>query len=151
MTSRRSRGGRLRRWLGTVALVMPLLLAACDTNATTSTGPTATPGGNAPAATAAEGTTPQPTQPSESVPPAGSGGTLRWANEGVNEIDTLDPPAAQSSNSVMAIGLIFDSLLRLDNRLNLQPAGAENWEISGDGKTYTFYIPKDLKWADGSP
>jgi peptide/nickel transport system substrate-binding protein/oligopeptide transport system substrate-binding protein len=155
MASERSRGRSLRRWIGTLALLGPLVLAACDTSATPTsspiTAPTATVGGAAPATSTSGDTTPGPAQPTPTALPAGSGGTLRWANEGVNEIDTLDPPAAQSSNAIMAIGLIFDSLLRLDNRLNLQPAGAENWEISGDGKTYTFFIRKDLKWADGSP
>jgi peptide/nickel transport system substrate-binding protein/oligopeptide transport system substrate-binding protein len=155
MASGRSLHGVLRR-LGTLALLVPLLLAACDTNATPTTGPTtgptATTGGAPPATVAGTGdNTPGPAQPTTTPMAAGSGGTLRWANEGVNEIDTLDPPAAQSSNAIMAIGLIFDGLIRLDDRLNLQPAGAENWEISGDGKTYTFFIRKNLKWADGSP
>lgn len=80
----------------------------------------------------------------------GGGGTLRWSNEGVSEIDTLDPPKTQSSNSVMASSLIYEGLVRLDSKLNVQPAGAESWNISPDGKTYTFRIRQGLKWADGS-
>lgn len=81
---------------------------------------------------------------------AATGGTLRWSNEGVSEIDTLDPPATNASNSVMAAGLIFEGLVRLDSKLNIQPAGAEKWDISDDGKTYTFHIRQGLKWPDGS-
>src|SRR5205823_936000 len=57
----------------------------------------------------------------------------------------------QASNSSMAARLIFEGLVRLDTRLNIQPAGAEKWDISDDRKTYTLTIRKELKWADGSP
>lgn len=33
----------------------------------------------------------------------------------------------------------------------LQPGVAEKWEISADGKTYTFQLRRDSKWSDGSP
>lgn len=145
-------GGGWRRALGTLALLLPVLLAACDTAATPTVvvGPgTPAPATNTPGQNTNNNNNPPPAATETPVPP-GTGGVLRWANEGVTELDTLDPPAAQSSNSIMAIGLIFDGLIRIDNRLNLQPAGAKNWEISGDGKTYTFFIRDNLKWADGS-
>jgi peptide/nickel transport system substrate-binding protein len=31
------------------------------------------------------------------------------------------------------------------------PALAESWDISADGKTYTFTLRPDLKWSDGEP
>ncbi len=81
----------------------------------------------------------------------GGGGMLRWSNEGVQDLDTLDPALVNASNSVMASGLIFDGLVRTDSKLGLQPAGAERWDISPDGKTYTFHIRPNLRWANGSP
>jgi peptide/nickel transport system substrate-binding protein/oligopeptide transport system substrate-binding protein len=52
----------------------------------------------------------------------------------------------------MASGLIFEGLLGLDSKLNVEPRGADALpEISEDGKTYTFTVRKDLKWADGTP
>ncbi len=81
----------------------------------------------------------------------GGGGTLRWANEGVQDLDTLDPAVVNASNSVMASSLIFDGLVRTDSKLALQPAGADRWEISPDGKTYTFHIRPNLRWANGDP
>src|SRR5919201_7067538 len=97
-----------------------------------------------PTAMATEGETPT------AATGGGTGGVLRWSNEGVSELDTLDPPKTQASNSVMAWGLIFEGLVRLDTKLNVRPTGAEKWDISDDGKTYTFTIRKGLKWADGS-
>ncbi len=31
------------------------------------------------------------------------------------------------------------------------PGAAEKWEISSDGKTYTFYLRKNAKWSNGDP
>lgn len=47
--------------------------------------------------------------------------------------------------------LIFNPLIRIG------PDGipvndlAETWAISSDGKTYTFFLKKDIKWHDGKP
>jgi peptide/nickel transport system substrate-binding protein len=40
-------------------------------------------------------------------------------------------------------------LVILDNKHEPQPGLAEKWDISPDGKTYTFYLRPGLKWNDG--
>lgn len=47
--------------------------------------------------------------------------------------------------------MVYSSLLKLDNELNLKPSMAEKYEISSDQKTITFKLKKDLKWSDGKP
>jgi oligopeptide transport system substrate-binding protein len=34
---------------------------------------------------------------------------------------------------------------------SIVPALAERWDISSDGKVYTFYLRRNAKWSDGSP
>lgn len=46
--------------------------------------------------------------------------------------------------------LIFDSLLERGEE-GLIPWLAENWDISNEGKTYTFNIRQDVKWQDDEP
>ncbi len=83
--------------------------------------------------------------------PAASGGTLRWAVEGVNELPALDPPLAGASQSVAVISLVFEGLVRLDSDLKVAPAGAESWDIQDGGKTFIFHIRQGLKFANGDP
>ena len=46
-------------------------------------------------------------------------------------------------------GLVYDGLTALVNG-KIVPELAENWEISEDGKTYTFHLRKNVKFSDGS-
>jgi ABC-type transport system substrate-binding protein len=44
-----------------------------------------------------------------------------------------------------------DSLVNLDENLNLIPVAAESWEVSSDGLTWTFHLRPDQVWSDGTP
>jgi len=103
-------------------------------------------------------TAPAPTsgQAGASAQPAAASATggnqkLIWSVEGVNELPGLDPANPQNAQSIQAINLIFGGLVKLDAQLNVVPDGAEKWEVSEDGKTYTFTIREGLKFADGTP
>jgi ABC-type oligopeptide transport system substrate-binding subunit len=85
------------------------------------------------------------------APAAMSDQNLIWSVEGVNEMPGLDPANPQNAQSVLALNLIFGGLVRLDAQLNVIPDGAESWQVSEDGKTYTFTIREELKFADGAP
>ncbi|MFP3514226.1 ABC transporter substrate-binding protein, partial [Peribacillus sp. SIMBA_075] len=40
---------------------------------------------------------------------------------------------------------------RLNEKHEPFPAMAEKWEISEDGKTYTFHLRDGIKWSNGDP
>ena len=42
----------------------------------------------------------------------------------------------------------YDGLIEYDMKKNYQGALAESWEVSEDGKTYTFKIRQGIKWVD---
>jgi oligopeptide transport system substrate-binding protein len=68
-----------------------------------------------------------------------------------SEPPSLDPNVFTDAQSLI-VGLgLFESLYRLDPDGNAVPALAESFEVSPDGKTYTFKIRKDAKWTNGDP
>lgn len=66
-----------------------------------------------------------------------------------SEIPSLDPQLQNSMQSFEVSNAIFEGLVRMHNG-QVQPGIAEKWEISPDGKTYTFHL-RDAKWSDGQP
>ncbi|QED49114.1 ABC transporter substrate-binding protein [Cytobacillus dafuensis] len=46
---------------------------------------------------------------------------------------------------------VLSSLITQDDGFNILPDLAESWDISEDGKIYTFHLQKDVKWHDGEP
>ena len=47
--------------------------------------------------------------------------------------------------------LIFSGLTRLNAHGEVEPDLASSWEISGDGKSYTFHLRTNAFWHDGTP
>lgn len=47
--------------------------------------------------------------------------------------------------------ILFETLTGVDEQGNPVPKLAESWEISPDGKTYTFHLRKGVKFHDGTP
>lgn len=67
----------------------------------------------------------------------------------LNEIPSLDPQKENSMPSMEISNAIHEGLVRLHDG-QVQPGVAEKWDISEDGKTYTFHLG-DRKWSDGKP
>lgn len=76
----------------------------------------------------------------------GKGATLNLWDSGPL---TLDPAISSEMSSHVYVMQIFSGLVKFDSQL--RPTGdiAESWEISPDGKTYTFNLRKDVKFQDG--
>ena len=47
--------------------------------------------------------------------------------------------------------LIYDNLVYLDDKGAITPWLAKSWEVSPDGKTYTFHLRQDVTFSDGAP
>ncbi len=64
-------------------------------------------------------------------------------NEHANT-SSLDPAFARNPPNIWPINQMFNSLLQLDEALNVQPDIAKRWDISDDGLDYTFYLRDDV-------
>lgn len=71
---------------------------------------------------------------------------LRY-NEDLN-ITSLDPIYARNQANIWGVAQLFNSLVELDDSLNVIPAIAKRWEISEDGLIYTFYLRDDVYFHD---
>jgi len=73
---------------------------------------------------------------------------------------TLDNATAKqvSFSSVVTVyariggsDMFGDSLVNLDENLNLIPGAAEKWEASADGLSWSFHLRPGQVWSDGTP
>jgi peptide/nickel transport system substrate-binding protein len=78
------------------------------------------------------------------------GGTFLDAQ--VSDPRTFNPILAQETTSTGPLGSLFDGLVE-DNGETTQtePALAESWTVSKDGRTWTFVLRQGLQWSDGAP
>jgi len=69
----------------------------------------------------------------------------------LGDATSLNPVVATDGQSYIAEWPMFDSLVELDQSLNVRPLLAESWEVARDGLTYTFKLKKGVRWHDGKP
>lgn len=80
-----------------------------------------------------------------------------WGKEGLFRISvgteppTLDPSLATDGTSILLIENLMEGLTQFNQSLLPQPAIAEKWEISEEGKKYLFHLKRNVFWSDGKP
>ena len=77
------------------------------------------------------------------------GGTLIRRLQG--DVNTLNPVMAQNANDRYVAFYLFTPLIHFDAELQPIPGVAEKWEISSDGRQYTFHLNPAATFSDGSP
>ncbi len=69
----------------------------------------------------------------------------------IAEPKALDPAAVTAVNDFRILMNVYDGLVRYQSgTLEVEPALATEWEISDDGKVYTFKLRNGVKFHDGS-
>ncbi len=63
-------------------------------------------------------------------------------------ITSLDPAFSRNRETIWACNHLYNGLVQMDDNLNVLPCIAKNWEISEDGKTYTFHLRNDVTFHD---
>ncbi|HAD82378.1 MAG: hypothetical protein A2509_08360 [Candidatus Edwardsbacteria bacterium RIFOXYD12_FULL_50_11] len=62
---------------------------------------------------------------------------------------TLDPAMRTDATSNEVVAQIYEGLVQFDAGVNVLPAIATHWSISGDGQEWTFNIKKGVKFHNG--
>jgi peptide/nickel transport system substrate-binding protein len=75
------------------------------------------------------------------------GGTLIAAAE-IDPI-SLDPHTNSNFSAMQAYDHLYESLTMYDEKTNVVPALAQSWELTNNGKTYTFKLRPNVKFHNG--
>jgi ABC-type transport system substrate-binding protein len=91
-------------------------------------------------------------KPAQTTPPAAptvapKGGELVVGKD--QEAPGLDPAKNPASAAIRIFDFTYSRLTRLDPQMRPQPDLATSWEISPDGKTYTFHLRQGVKFHNG--
>ncbi len=64
-------------------------------------------------------------------------------NEHTN-VSSLDPAFARAQRNIWPDNQLYNTLVELDDSMNIKPLLAQSWEITDDGSTYTFHLRTDV-------
>ncbi len=92
--------------------------------------------------------TPTDETPAPETPTMGEEDYLIW-NIGVDP-QTWDPTLNSAADGGHIIQNMFEGLTK-ETHEGIEAAAATDWDISEDGKMYTFHLREGLKWSDGQP
>lgn len=76
-------------------------------------------------------------------------GRITFHRGNAGEPDSLDPHRNEETGGQAILVDLFEGLVTADVDLNIIPGVAERWEISDDGKTYTFELRENARWSNG--
>src|SRR3954470_5932678 len=71
---------------------------------------------------------------------------MAWSQDATG----LDPHKQTAFSSLRLLELVYEPLVRLDNKLNVVPAIAMSWDFAADGKTLTFKLDPKAKFTNGA-
>jgi len=67
------------------------------------------------------------------------------------ESETLDPHRAEATNTSNILRDLFEGLTIEAPDGTIIPGVAQSWDISTDGKIYTFHLRENARWSNGDP
>jgi ABC-type transport system substrate-binding protein len=78
---------------------------------------------------------------------SGKGNVFRYPI--VTAPTTLDPAKVQDGDTIDAVQQVFEGLVGWSTDNTVVPILAEKWEVSPDGRTYTFTLKEGAKFSNG--
>jgi peptide/nickel transport system substrate-binding protein len=63
-------------------------------------------------------------------------------------LTSLDPAFCRNKNTILMDNQLYNGLVQIDDSLKVIPCVAKSWDISADGRTYTFHLRNDVYFQD---
>jgi oligopeptide transport system substrate-binding protein len=63
-------------------------------------------------------------------------------------LTSLDPAFCRNHNTIWMDNQIYNGLVQIDDSLKTSPCIAKSWDVSADGKVYTFHLRNDVSFQD---
>lgn len=149
---------KARTMLFALLVIAAVVMTSCATPEVPPSVTTSEPSGPAPASTTAadaptteaESAATEESEPADpGAAPEASGGVLTIAQE--TEPGNLNPLIWATTSDTNVTHMVFDSLMRPDDQLNMEGGLAKEWSVSEDGTVYTFKLYENVTWHDGEP
>jgi oligopeptide transport system substrate-binding protein len=67
------------------------------------------------------------------------------------EPDSIDPVKIRGQPEGRIAYCLFEGLTRFNVAGEAEPGMAERWEVSADGRDYTFHLRPGIRWSNGEP
>ena len=83
--------------------------------------------------------------------PAAKGGHIKISISDQSAKDSFDPQRNSSTMGLLGAGLMYDTLVKVDQLWNVTPMLAEDYTVSKDAKIYTFKLRKGVEFHNGKP
>lgn len=80
---------------------------------------------------------------------AGKRGGSIVAAWNLDKFSSLDPQMAVGADQMSLLVNVTEGLTRVTPSFDIEGALAETWDVSKDGRTYTFKLRKGVKWHNG--
>ncbi|MFB5189728.1 ABC transporter substrate-binding protein [Alicyclobacillus fastidiosus] len=72
--------------------------------------------------------------------------------DAIQQVKDIDPARADDTQSMEVVEQLYDQLVTFNSKATkVEPMIAKSWDISPDGKTYTFHLRDDAKFWNGDP
>jgi oligopeptide transport system substrate-binding protein len=63
-------------------------------------------------------------------------------------LTSLDPAFCRNHNTIWMDNQVYNGLVQIDDSLKTSPCIAKSWEVSADGKVYTFHLRNDVNFQN---
>ncbi len=89
--------------------------------------------------------------PSGTPPAPGAAAPAILVRGGGPDPDSLDPQKARGFEAQSIVRDLCEGLTTLGKDAGVAPGVASSWDVSPDGRTYTFHLRGDTHWSNGDP